>query len=165
MRKARCRRGSEVLSIVPRLYAYPATLSRSVPARVTERESNVLHGERYTNVASRCAAPHRAAFPVRRPAQCPRRRTPPHSAALRRASRGRAHCRRGERCPSLSNYTCPLLAIASHLSFLSAPTYILPFPFSIPFSLSFFFLSFGLLPVSRSRLCSPRQVSSNAIMS
>lgn len=68
---------------------------------------------------------------------------PRHPAALRRASRGRAHRRRGERCPSLSNYTCPLLAIASHLSFLSAPTYVLPFPFPfLSLSLSSMFFLF-----------------------
>lgn len=154
---------------MPRLYAYPATLSRSVAARATEREPNTRYtGERYIykrhfashRSAPRRVAPRRVAFPVRRPAQCPRRavlrRTPP------RVSREGALPTRRERCPSLSNYTCPLLAIASHLSFLSAPTFILPFPFSF-LSLFFFFPSFLRSP-SRLVFVRLRRVSSNAIM-
>lgn len=149
---------------MPRLYAYPATLSRSVAARATEREPNALYGrEVYTNATSHRIAPRHAAsrrVASRFPFVAPRSaHAAPCSAAPRHASRGRARCRRGERCPSLSNYTCPLLAIASHLSFLSAPTFIPPFPFS------FLSLFFFLPPVSfPSRLCSPRRVSSNAIM-
>lgn len=137
---------------------YPATLLRSVPVRATERETNALHGrEVYKRLASHRIAPRRVS---RSSPRAVPRRTP--AAPPPRVSREGALPTRRERCPSLSNYTCPLLAIASHLSFLSAPTFIFPFPFSF-LSLSFFS---GLVPVSRSvsRLCSPRQVSSNAIM-
>lgn len=83
---------------MPRLYAYPANLSRSVyHARDRARARRVTRREVYKR-----AAPRRAAFPVRRPAQCPRHAAP-YPAAPRRASRGRAPCRRGERgalrCP------------------------------------------------------------------
>lgn len=116
---------------MPRLYAYPATLSRSVyRARDRVRARRVTRREVYKR-----AAPRRVSRSSPRTVSAPRHAAP-YPTAPRRASRGRAPCRRGERCPSLSNYTCPLLAIASHLSFLSAPTFILPFPFSF---LSLFF--------------------------
>lgn len=152
---------------MPRLYAYPATLSRSVAARATEREPNRVIRERgiyKRHFASHRAPRHAASRRVasRFPFVAPRSaHAAPCSAAPRHASRGRARCRRGERCPSLSNYTCPLLAIASHLSFLSAPTFL----FFLFLFHSFLFFFFFLPPVSfPSRLCSPRRVSSNAIM-
>lgn len=149
---------------MPRLYAYPATLSRSVAARATEREPNALYGrEVYTkrhfasHRAPRHAASRRVAFPVRRPAQCPRRavlrRTPP------RVSREGALPTRREvpfavqlHVPFTRDRLASLVPVRA--DFYSS------FSFFIPFSFFFF-----LPPVSfPSRLCSPRRVSSNAIM-
>lgn len=151
---------------MPRLYAYPATLSRSVAARATEREPNAFIRERGIykrhfashRIAPRHAASRRVAFPVRRPAQCPRRavlrRTPP------RVSREGALPTRREvpfavqlHVPFTRDRLASLVPVRA--DFYSS------FSFFIPFSFFFLFLP----PVSfPSRLCSPRRVSSNAIM-
>lgn len=82
---------------MPRLYAYPATLS---PLSVRGRRSKLTAPlERGTHTASRRAEPSRAA-----PRTTPHRTarfscTSPRRAVPRRASRGRARCRRGEEVP------------------------------------------------------------------
>lgn len=136
---------------MPRLYAYPATLSRSVAARATEREPNALYGrEVYTNATSHRIAPRHAAsrrVASRFPFVAPRSaHAAPCSAAPRHAfSREGALPTRREvpfavqlHVPFTRDRLASLVPVRA--DFYSS------FSFFIPFS--FFFPSSGLLPVS-----------------
>lgn len=119
MRKApsRRRRLAEVLSIVPRLYVYPATLSPlSVPALdganpppPPEREVHAAPRCTFLVTSPRRAAPRRAVPSPRSAAQC-------RAAPRPRPTGGRVADEKERRCPSLSNYTCPSPAITSRIS-------------------------------------------------
>lgn len=152
---------------MPRLYAYPATLSRSVAARATEREPNALYGREVyiqtpLRIASLRATPRRVAS-RRVSRSSPRavptpRRAPPHPATRLAGGRVADEERGALRCP----ITRALYSRSPRIS-RSCPRRLLFFLFLFHSFLFFFFLF--LPPVSfPSRLCSPRRVSSNAIM-